>query len=100
MAGSCEEDAPNKRQRTFRVYVAGPISLGEPAYNVRQAVDAAEALLIAGAVPFVPQLMGSWEEVHPHTHAEWMRYDAAWLSVCDALVRLPGESVGSDAEVA
>lgn len=34
------------------------------------------------------------------THADWLAIDFEFISRCDALVRLPGDSVGADAEVA
>ncbi len=84
----------------MRVYVAGPISRGDQAANVRQAIDAADALLVVGYVPFVPHLAHLWHLLYPHGYEEWMRWDAAWLAQCQALVRLPGESPGADREVA
>lgn len=82
-----------------RIYVAGPITLGDPERNLRRAIDAADTLLRFGAAPFVPHLHMAWHAVHPHEHAEWMAFDVCWLQCCDALLRLPGESVGADAEV-
>jgi hypothetical protein len=38
--------------------------------------------------------------IHPHHGEHWLAWDFQWLSVCDALVRLPGESKGADREVA
>ena len=35
----------------------------------------------------------------PDTHQTWLPYDFAWLAKCDALLRLPGESVGADREI-
>lgn len=86
--------------RPRRVYVAGPISVGDRQAHVAAAIEAAEALWRAGLVPFVPHLACGWDEVHPHPWDDWMHYDQAWLALCDALVRLPGESRGADAEVA
>ena len=34
------------------------------------------------------------------THADWLALDFAWLDVCDAVLRLPGDSDGADKEVA
>ena len=33
-------------------------------------------------------------------YERWLEYDMEWLTACDALVRLPGESKGADREVA
>ena len=83
-----------------RIYIAGPMSQGDMARNVRQALDAAEALLALGCAPYVPHLTHFWSLVYAHSHDEWLALDFAWLRVCDALLRLPGASVGADMETA
>jgi hypothetical protein len=83
-----------------RVYVAGPYTKGEPAENVRAAIVAAEALLAAGHTPLVPHLNLLWHMVFPHSWEEWLRLDLEWITTCDAVLRLPGESKGADMEVA
>ncbi len=82
----------------MRVYVAGPYTKGDVAANVRAAVNAAQELLDAGHIPFVPHLSHFWHLVHPNPYERWITFDLAWLEVCDALVRLPGESAGADQE--
>jgi hypothetical protein len=83
-----------------RVFISGPYSEGDRIWNMRRALDAADALLRSGCAPFVPHLDGVWEFVWHHSYEEWMEYDRAWLEVCDAVVRLPGQSQGADREVA
>ena len=94
MNPSCEP-APGGR----RVYVSGPITLGDLEENVNRAIDAADQLLRAGFHPFVPHLDAHWHARYPHEHHEWLALDMAWLPVCDALIRLPGPSAGADIEV-
>lgn len=84
----------------LKVYVAGPITKGDLLLNVRAAVEAADRLLDAGLVPFVPHLNCLWHLVSPKPYGGWLAYDREWLSVCDYVVRLPGESAGADSEVA
>lgn len=84
----------------MRIYIAGPISKGVLHENVRQAVLAADAVFRAGHAPFVPHLDFLWELVAPCTYESRMAYDFEWIKVCEALIRLPGESAGSDREVA
>jgi len=81
------------------IYVAGPLTKGNYAHNVHNAIVAADKLVQAGHVPFIPHLAAFWELVCPHDYEYWMRYDLNWLSKCDGLVRLPGESSGADREV-
>jgi hypothetical protein len=89
----------------LRVYVAGPITKGDLQHNIEQARVAGRALMAAGFAPMVPHLtcfMGpdNVPEALPNgTKAEdWYGIDLPWVAVCDAVVRLPGESVGADKE--
>jgi len=34
------------------------------------------------------------------THADWLKVDFEFIRRCDAVLRLPGESVGAEAEIA
>lgn len=83
----------------MRVYVAGPYTNGDVALNVRAAIEAADRILKAGHAPYVPHLMHFWHLVCPGPYEQWIQFDLEWLPVCDALVRLPGESSGADGEV-
>ena len=84
----------------LKVYVAGPIRIGNVAHNLARAIDAADELLEAGFTPYVAHANYIWEIAHPKSDATWMRHDLEWLLACDAVLRLPGESVGADEEVA
>ncbi len=83
----------------MKVYIAGPITKGDTVVNVRTAILAADRVLAAGHVPFVPHLYHFWHFLSPHSYDDWMRLDDEWLRMCEALIRLPGESAGSDIEV-
>jgi hypothetical protein len=83
-----------------KVFIAGPYTLGDVAVNVREACLAAEKVWEAGHLPFVPLLYHLWHLVSPHEYRYWTDLDNAWLAECDVLLRLPGESVGADNEVA
>jgi hypothetical protein len=48
----------------------------------------------------VPHLTHFWHLVSPHEYEFWLKLDLEFLTVCDCLVRLPGESSGADREVA
>lgn len=110
----------------IRVYVAGPLRIGNLAVNIQKATDVAYRLAKLGYAPFVPHLScyfdgpGQCPEGYPMTEwlghgynrlaepkaenrlnaAEWIRIDLAWVEAADVLVRIRGESVGADAEVA
>jgi len=82
------------------VYLAGPYSLPDPLENVQQSVALADELLHEGfVVPLVPHLTHLWDQLSPKTVEHWYAYDLELLARCDALLRLPGESVGADREV-
>jgi hypothetical protein len=105
-----------------RIYIACPISKGVLVENIRQADAAMLALMKAGYSPFNPALScycggsrasftdgsgcyatadrkanGGFQTL---SHRDWLDMDFAWIEVCHAVLRLPGESVGADAEVA
>ena len=82
-----------------RVYVAGPYTHGGVEEIVNNAIDAANKLADLGYHPFVPHLNHFWDLRHPRTYESWCQLDNAFLPYCDALLRLPGFSKGSDAEV-
>ena len=84
---------------SVHVYVAGPIS-SDPRGHAREALRVGTELLNAGLAPFVPHLSVWWDEFYPQAYERWLAYDFAWLSRCDALLRLPGASPGADREVA
>lgn len=83
----------------MKVYVAGPYSIGDVGANVRDAIIAGDRLLQAGHDPYIPHLNHFWHMIRPHAYNRWLDLDLRWLPTCDILVRLPGESPGSDKEV-
>lgn len=85
--------------RSPLVYVAGPMT-SDPYGCVRQATGAYRILRAAGCTPFLPQLSVLHEMVDPMPYEEWLAYDFEIIAHCDALIRLPGDSPGADAEVA
>ncbi len=84
------------------VYIAGPMATsGEPGQNLHDAVDAAARLVFRGFLPYVPQMTWIMHAIQPQICAEnWQKMALAWVSKCDILLRLPGESSGADWEVA
>jgi hypothetical protein len=82
------------------VYIAGPLNgSGDRAQNVRNACWVGSLLRDAGHIPFVPHTSVVWHEHYPAEEENWLQWDFAWLDLCDVLIRLPGESPGSDREV-
>lgn len=84
------------------VYVAGPMRLMIEK-GVHDACKMADRLYANGFIPFIPQLSILWSLVTPfgsddEIYAARLPYDFAWIDKCDALIRLPGQSHGADAE--
>lgn len=85
--------------------MAGPITLGNIEDNVANAIEVGQVLLGAGYAPFIPHLshyaepMATWTQ-NPTRYEEWLDLDRSYIAVCDALLRLPGDSRGADREVA
>lgn len=82
------------------IYLSGPITKPNPMHNTNTAVRIASVLLRNGYTPFVPHLCVLWDTIIPEEYTEWIRYDLRVLESCNVLVRIPGESVGADIEVA
>lgn len=83
----------------WKVYVSGPYTAGDQMGNIRDAVLMGNHLAGLGFVPFIPHLTGFWHLLQPHSHEFWLDQDMEWLTVCNAVLRLPGVSPGADAEV-
>ncbi len=83
-----------------RVYISGPLtSSGNVNENLERAVAAARALIDAGYAPFCPHLTCHVDPSEQYHHRVWMDVELPWVSVADAVLRLPGESLGADIEV-
>lgn len=84
------------------VYISGPVTKGERVHNVAQGFYAQAKLMLAGFAPINPIASATypfaWEPAF--THELWMAVDLALVEVSHAVLRLPGESVGADLEVA
>ena len=109
--------------RRIRVYIAGPITKGDLADNVNQATRAFVELAKAGFAPFCPHWSVYANEAvrgyvaapdgelskqvyavatangNPSmSHDDWLGVDLAWVECADAVLRLPGDSVGAAIE--
>lgn len=83
----------------MKIYIAGPYTKGDVAENVRNAIFEGDYVARLGHTPFIPHLTHFWHMLLPHKYEFWMQQDMVWLDLCDAVLRLPGESAGADAEV-
>ena len=86
-----------------RVYVAGPISKGDPTSNCQRAIHVGFKLMDAGYAPFVPHYSYFVDMASTHglgRYEMWIALDLSFISVCHGLLRLGGASGGADREVA
>lgn len=81
------------------VYISGPITIGDPEHNFKQAADAQRELMDAGFSVVNPMLTMQLPYADDVAHADWIANDLPIIRRCDALLRLPGESAGADEEV-
>ncbi len=82
------------------VYIAGPITKGNQFANVRAALLVAKECRDLGFFCYVPH-RSALDEIAcgAEDYEVWMQEDFGWISRCDALLRIPGESSGADREV-
>lgn len=81
-----------------KVYIAGPLTNGNMSQNVHNAMKVMDDLLQKGYAPFCPHLF-YWQNLAFYRAPQfWLEYDFEWLKVCDALLRIPGYSPGSEEE--
>lgn len=83
------------------IYISGPLTQGDRAENLANAIEAAETLRKLGFTPFIPHAMThEWQNRRQHDEDYWLSFDLEWLVKCDAVIRLPGFSPGGDVETA
>ncbi len=80
------------------VYIAAPFTEPDPVLNTHVVIKIADSLLAAGFVPVIPHLSLVWHLVSPKPYAVWLAYDRELLRRCDAVLRIPGFSVGATQE--
>jgi hypothetical protein len=82
------------------VYLATPITAGNRNKNYYEACEAERILMLKGFAPCNPAhtmvLPFAWQP--EFTHSMWLDCCFPLIERCDALLRLPGYSVGADAE--
>lgn len=81
------------------VYIAGPLGHSMANKKVLKAMKAGNEVMNAGMHFYIPHLMWYVNNKFPKSYEQWMAEDFFWLSKCDCLLRLPGESPGADREV-
>lgn len=81
-----------------RVYISGPVTLGDREENIHKAGTLMVELINAGFAVLCPQLTGYIEDQTSVSHDTWIDNDLPWVACADAIIRLEGTSVGADRE--
>lgn len=86
------------------IYVSGPLSAGNTwLTNIHWAGKVYIRLVEYGFAPICPHLHALGQLVDPSIndldYDVWMSVDFSIISACDAVLRMPGVSKGTDAEV-
>lgn len=82
------------------IYIASPYTTGDVGKNIHLQLETAHQLLDLGFCPYTP-LLNHYLHIHrPRPWQEWLAMDEAILPHIDALLRLKGESLGADREMA
>ena len=82
----------------IKVFISSPYT-GNEEKNVKTQQECANELINLGFSPFIPLLFHYQELVHPQPYDKWLEIDLDWISSCNVLLRLPGDSPAADAEV-
>lgn len=89
-----------KAHQGLHLYIAGPYTRPDPVINTHKAIQVATYLQeFTEWVPHLPHTTLLWHAVTPRPIEFWYELDLAHMEVCNAVVRLPGESTGADAEL-
>lgn len=90
----------NRSKQVPLVYLAGPYTNPNPAWNTRNTLKLADTIIDTGLmIPVIPHLSHFWDEISPRPYSHWIEYDKHLLGACDALYRIPGTSPGAENEV-
>lgn len=84
------------------IYIAAPYTANtsaEVASNVKIAMHYGTLLREMGFVPLIPHLCDAWDKEIPQHYLYWIELTLDYMSKCDAVLRLPGDSPGADGEV-
>lgn len=81
-----------------RVYISGPLTIGNVSANIAAARDAYARLATGGCAPWSAHLQHEATIGLGLTYEEFMEIDLAWLETADAVLRIEGTSAGADRE--
>jgi hypothetical protein len=80
------------------VYISGPLSTGDREENVQAFIDAHRTLMAEGYAVINPGLTHFVDPDDSFGWEAWIDADLALVEKAEVVVRLPGDSVGANAE--
>jgi len=86
-------------EKMIKVYIASPYTSGYMAENVKTQIDAYSALMDIGFAPYAPVLTHFVEIAKPRPYWMWMKICLEYVTACDCVLRLGGDSPGATMEV-
>lgn len=78
------------------IFISSPYSVGSANRNVRAQHDAFQALHLLGYKPLTPLVTHYHDIIYPMDYTEILMWCLAMVPLSHAILRLPGESTGSD----
>lgn len=83
-----------------RVFICSPYTKPDPAVNINISVKMFNRLMDDGkCVPINMLWTHFYHCINPRSYEDWLAYCMSFLPLCQAVLRLPGESSGVDREV-
>jgi len=83
-----------------RVFICTPYTKPDPGVNINNAVKVFNQLIDEGrCVPVCMLWTHFFHCIQPRSYEDWLAYCMSFLPLCQALLRLPGESSGCDREI-
>lgn len=87
--------------RPTLVYIAGPLTTGGARAwdNMVRALEAGARVAALGCSPMLTHWTWAVHHLAPLSHEDWLTLCLRQLEVADCVLRLPGESVGTQLEI-
>lgn len=80
------------------IYISGPITRGDKIHNHHQAILAHRELIKLGFSVINPMVSMTYEWNSEIPHEAWLENDLPHVAAAEAVLRLPGESLGAEME--
>ncbi len=81
----------------IKVFIASPYRTGDMSSNIRLQSDIYSGLMDLGFAPYGSIVSSLSQHIaHPKPHEEWVKIENEFISVCNCVLRVGGESKGAD----